>query len=127
MVTRCSSCGPGYHYGDDGCRHAPSRRDRHDVSPQFTAGEDILAGAIVGTDPATGQLFMVGRIESNAEAEQAAMADVCEVAARLGRDRDALQAAVNRARRVGVKWRVIGDALGITKQSAHERFGKGGA
>jgi hypothetical protein len=27
-LTRCHLCGPGYRYGDDGCRHTPTREWR---------------------------------------------------------------------------------------------------
>lgn len=47
-----------------------ARRDRHDVTPNgYIAGEDILAGAVLGTDPATGHLVMVGRIEPKPAAQ----------------------------------------------------------
>lgn len=39
------------------------RQDRPDIRPQFVAGEDILAGALVGVDPLTGHILMAGRIE----------------------------------------------------------------
>lgn len=43
-----------------------TRQDRHDVRPTgFVAGEDILAGALLGTDPDTGHLVMVGHIAGN--------------------------------------------------------------
>lgn len=69
----CHDCGGALHYppltGCDNPSHlAPkgntkeARRDRHDVTPNgFVAGEDILAGAVLGVDPATGHLVMVGR------------------------------------------------------------------
>ena len=28
-VPPCPECGPGYRYGDDGCRHTPIRKDDH--------------------------------------------------------------------------------------------------
>lgn len=39
-------------------------------------------------------------------------------------DRD-LRAQVDAARSLGCSWQEIGDALGISRQAAHERFTKG--
>lgn len=44
--------------------------------------------------------------------------EILEAAERL------LEEAVVDARRAGVSWAVIGEGLGVTRQSAAERFGK---
>lgn len=51
------------------------------------------------------------------------------IAARKAVDaaQDELRAAVAAARSAGDSWTVIGAALGISKQAAHERFGPGAA
>lgn len=48
---------------------------------------------------------------------------VHDAAARLSEARDGLDTAVGRARAAGASWTVIGDAAGLTRQSAHERWG----
>lgn len=48
---------------------------------------------------------------------------VHDAAARLVEAREELDTAVGRARAAGASWTVIGDAAGLTRQSAHERWG----
>lgn len=38
--------------------------------------------------------------------------------------KDELQRAVDRAREAGATWQDIGEALGVTRATAHQRFGK---
>lgn len=46
-------------------------------------------------------------------------------AARLAAAEKDLRASVQRARDEGATWQEIGDALGITRQAAQQRFGGG--
>lgn len=48
---------------------------------------------------------------------------VPDAAVRLAEARGELDTAVGRARAAGASWTVIGDAAGLTRQSAHERWG----
>ena len=49
---------------------------------------------------------------------------VHRVAVRIGQAERELTLAVADARAAGVSWQGIGDALGITRQAAQQRFGK---
>jgi hypothetical protein len=65
--------------------------------------EGELASRIQSTDPAVG-LRAVGALRRLAEQVEAA--------------------AVARARQQGWSWEQIGDALGVSRQSAHAKYGK---
>ncbi|MFE7203802.1 hypothetical protein ACFU8R_26395 [Pseudonocardia alni] len=49
--------------------------------------------------------------------------EVHDAAAWVSEARDELDAAVGRARAAGASWTVVGEAAGLTRQSAHERWG----
>ncbi|HEY3561806.1 MAG TPA: hypothetical protein VGL05_30280 [Kribbella sp.] len=53
----------------------------------------------------------------------AELVDVRAAAAAVELARDGLNAAVAAARAAGASWEAVGDAAGITRQSAHERWG----
>jgi hypothetical protein len=67
-------------------------------------GEDELTRRIQSTDPAVG-LRAVGALRRLAEQVEAT--------------------AVGRARAQGWSWEQIGDALGMSRQSVHAKYGKG--
>ncbi|WP_084797571.1 hypothetical protein [Pseudonocardia sp. Ae706_Ps2] len=48
---------------------------------------------------------------------------VHDAAVRLAEIREELDTAVGLARAAGASWTVIGNAAGLTRQSAHERWG----
>jgi len=54
-----------------------------------------------------------------------AIGEIREAASEVDAARARLQQAVDRARERGTTWAEIGEALGITKQTAWQRFGKG--
>ncbi len=61
-----------------------------------------------------------------ANAETAAgIQRVKDAARHLERAESDLRASVARARERGATWQQVGDALGISRQAAHERFGGG--
>lgn len=64
-------------------------------------------------------------MQPNAETT-AAIQRVKDAARHLGRAESDLRTSVARARERGATWQQIGDALGISRQAAHERFGGGG-
>lgn len=51
-----------------------------------------------------------------------ALAEVRELAEALGELERALHEAVAEARAAGASWALVGQALGVSRQSAHERF-----
>lgn len=53
------------------------------------------------------------------------MTGIKERAADLDRARRDLQAAVDAARDHGLSWAAVGHALGVSRQAAWERFGRG--
>jgi uncharacterized NAD(P)/FAD-binding protein YdhS len=56
--------------------------------------------------------------------ESDALADLRRAREQLDNTQTAISALVAEARARGASWQGIGDALGITRQSAWERFGK---
>jgi len=80
--------------------------------------DDSLTG---GVDPQGAQRDGRGQ-EEGPDADQR-----CRIAAAAKAVEDAsesLRQAVRSAREAGLTWATIGEVLGVTKQAAHERFGR---
>lgn len=99
-------------------RRVPAEKDadaaRHLV---YWAVPDIWADYPPGTED-------VIRAEWRAHLPSPAIADVKAAAAAARKADDALDDAVRRARLDGASWAAVGDAAGMTRQAAWERWGK---
>lgn len=58
--------------------------------------------------------------------KEEALAEIASADRALKNYEHGLRLAVQIARERGASWAEIGDVLGVTRQSAHERFGKKG-
>jgi hypothetical protein len=75
--------------------------------------------AVTGEGPATGAYLMPWE---HAQTVDAALAHIPNVARAQAQVEESLLGWVRRARQLGATWAQVGDALGITRQSAWERF-----
>ena len=110
-ICSCGWLGPVH-------RRVPARQDadpaRHLV---YWAVPDIWADPPPGTEDAI-------RVEWQAHLPAESLGDVKAAAAAARKADDALDDAVRRARQDGQSWAAIGDAAGLTRQAAWERWGK---
>lgn len=66
----------------------------------------------------------LGRVPETPGAAGGGLAEVAAAAEAVRRADDHLRAAVEAARASGRTWQEVGDALGITRQAAFQRFGR---
>ena len=69
-----------------------------------------------------GEMIRLAQAIANSGRETAPDAVLSNTAQLVNSSEDVLQSAVLYARSNGASWSTIGNALGISKQSAHERF-----
>lgn len=81
------------------------------------------ASPTLRADP-VGDIEDAVREEWKAHLPSPAVADVKTAAAAARKADDALDDAVRRARLDGASWAAVGDAAGMTRQAAHERWSK---
>jgi hypothetical protein len=94
--------------------------------PDLSPGQLDLAPHLVGAWSLEQRAELRDQLEDwereHAERTAAAVAAVAEAAAADRAAGTALAGAVKDARRLGVTWQQIGDAVGITRQSARARW-----
>jgi hypothetical protein len=86
---------------------------------RYPAGASIAPESVEGEEDDDGAL---GQWRAHLAEALPGLA-VHDAAARLTTAREDLESAVGRARAAGASWTVIGEAAGLTRQSAHERWG----
>jgi len=96
------------------------RREVDELEGRITRAIHDAVDRATGTPSATGPDWQRAlELRSDVEHQRTHYLTAVQVADLLGRDVGGL---VANARRYGASWSQIGSALGITKQSAHERF-----
>lgn len=102
----------------------PSTDDLDPIEPMSTPpdGGSALVGSVELPD-GTRQAFIVPKAVAKLGGEQrVALGDLQDAAVAVREAQAALADQVGAARLHGLSWSVIGWSLGITSQSAHERF-----
>jgi hypothetical protein len=110
-VCECGWRGPLWRKVTDPGQHDLAAHKVHDPSPSEWG------------DPPSGLEDEIWR-EWSGHLPPQSLADVREAAGDVHKAQDRLDEAVQRARADSCSWADIGDAAGITRQSAHERWGR---
>lgn len=102
----------------------PAKRDADDVLDVRLGREDAPGGDVAVMRDGDGSAYLMPRALRDLDRDQAAAARrLQDVADALAVGRDHLEAAVHRARSLGLSWDSIGWCIGLTGAAVRKRFG----